>query len=268
MRKVSIIGCGAIGTELALALEKEFRGQAELVCLCDIKEDKAASLAARLSSEVAVVNLEGATKEGDLVIECASGEVVPEVIRNCLKYSKDAMIISIGGLIGQEELLGEVEASSIKLYLPSGALFGVDLVKAAGESKITSVELITRKPPAGLEGAPYLKENNIDIANIDAETEIFSGTAREAIAGFPKNVNVSSLLSLAGLGVDNTRVRIISSPRYTSNSHQLILEGDFGVFEARTDNLPSPKNPRTSYLAILSCLATLRSIFSNIKIGT
>ncbi len=132
----------------------------------------------------------------------------------------------------------------------------------------TSVKLTTFKPPKGLAGAEYIVQNNIDLEKIKRKTSIFKGTVVEAVAGFPKNINVAAVLSLAGIGIKKTQVEIVIVPTATRNSHQIEVEGDFGKITTRTDNQPSPTNPKTSYLASLSAIATISGIIKNVKIGT
>ncbi|MBA7660637.1 L-aspartate dehydrogenase [subsurface metagenome] len=176
--------------------------------------------------------------------------------------------MSVGGLLGNEDLLDLAKKKDCKIYLPSGALAGLDGVKSASVGRIDSITLTTRKPPEGLKGAPYIIRNKIDLDAIIKETVIFEGSANEAVEGFPKNINVSAALSLAGIGAEKTRVRIIADPNLKRNIHEVEVKGEFGRLVSRTENLPSPKNPKTSYLACLSAIATLKGIVSSIKIGT
>ncbi len=148
------------------------------------------------------------------------------------------------------------------------ALCGIDALKAASVGKIGSVTLTTRKPPKGLEGAPYLKLKKIDLKAITKETTIFEGSARDAVKGFPANVNVSAVLSLAGIGAKKTMVRIVTSPAYKKNIHEVEIIGDAGRITARTENIPSKANPKTSALAIYSAIATLEEIAKSVRIGT
>ncbi|MBI4708486.1 MAG: DUF108 domain-containing protein, partial [Candidatus Omnitrophica bacterium] len=154
-----------------------------------------------------------------------------------------------------------------QIYLPSGAICGLDGVKSASLGRIDKVTLTTRKPPRSLEGAPYLVSKGINLSQIKQETLLFEGTAEEAIRGFPQNVNVCATLSIAGIGPEKTRVKIITSPFYTSNIHEVEAEGAFGRLTVRTENVPSPQNPKTSYLAALSAIATLKQILEPVKIG-
>ena len=152
--------------------------------------------------------------------------------------------------------------------MPSGAICGLDGVKSAMMGRVDRVTLITRKPPHGFQGAPYILEHNIDLNSIHEETILFQGSAKEAIRGFPQNVNVAIALSFAGIGPEKTRVRIVCSPQYKANSHEIEVEGEFGKLIAKTENVPAPQNPKTSYLAVLSTIATLKGILDYPKIGT
>ncbi len=269
MITIGIVGCGTIGSALARAVERLFSGRARVVCLFDAEKEKAAKLAGGFSLPPAVVSSLGELVEkSDLVIEAASAEAAPEVVSLCLVHEKPVMVMSVGGLLAFPELFSRAEEKKVPIYLPSGALAGLDGVKAAAVGKITQVVLTTRKPPQSLKGAPYLIEKKIDLDKIEKETILFEGTAQEAVRGFPKNINVSAALSLAGVGPEKTMVRIVTAPDCRTNSHEIRVEGEFGILLCRTDNLPAPENPKTSYLAILSAIATLKGILSPVKIGT
>jgi aspartate dehydrogenase len=126
--------------------------------------------------------------------------------------------------------------------------------------RVDSVTLTTRKPPKGLVGAPYVVEQGIDLDSLREETVVFEGSAREACQGFPANVNVSAALSLAGIGPDRTRVRILAVPGGTVNQHRIEVRGEFGRLAVEIENVPSPANPRTGLLAIFSSIASLAEI--------
>ena len=267
--KIGIVGCGTIGSQLAQAIEQRFSTQAELFALCDIDSDKARKIKAVSSLNPQIVSLDELIRACDLVIEAASAQISAEVAEKALGQGKDVMLMSVGGILARaEELFSLARTKACHIFLPSGAIGGLDAVKAASMANIKCATLITRKPPKGLIGAPYLAEKKIDLSGIKGETIIFEGSATEAIKGFPKNVNVSAALSLAGVGAKETKVKIISSPDYKANIHEIQVEGDFGKLLVRTENLPSPANPKTSFLAALSAIATLKNILDVVKIGT
>lgn len=265
--KIGIIGCGAMGSEISKHCQKD-GGALELTAICDIDGAKASRLNDALAKKVAIVGLDDLIAGVDLVVEAASGAVAATVVEKCVKAKKDCLIMSVGGLLGREELLASAEKSGVKAYIPSGAICGIDGLKAALTGTVESVTLTTRKPPKGLEGAPYLKEKKIDLSSIKGETVIFEGSALEAVKAFPQNVNVSAVLSLAGIGSAKTRVRIVTAPEYTKNIHEVEIAGEFGRITTRTENLPSAANPKTSALAIFAAIATLDGIARNVRIGT
>jgi aspartate dehydrogenase len=181
------------------------------------------------------------------------------------------MIMSVGALLGNnlfERLKTVAKKNDRKVYLPSGAVAGIDAIKAAALVGLDEVLLTTKKPPAGLKGAPYIEERGIDLENINEATLIYEGPAEEAVMFFPANVNVAAVLSLAGVGEKKTRVKIIADPAIHTNQHEIKVKGAFGQMTCLTKNLPCPDNPKTSYLAALSAIKTLEKISAEVLIGT
>ncbi|UZE92749.1 MAG: aspartate dehydrogenase [Methanosarcinales archaeon] len=271
MIKVGIVGCGAIGEEICKAFDQGIVN-ATLTALSDrdlvSAQEMADSLKHVKPKAMAIPELIDAV---DLVVECASQSAVREVAILALGKGKDVMIMSIGALT-DEALLHQIKdlahKNGCKVYLPSGAIVGLDGLKSASTAKIDSVTLTTRKPPTSLEGAPYIVQHKIDLDALKKATIMFEGSAEEAAKGFPANVNVAATLSLAGIGAKQTKVRIIADPALKRNVHEIHVGGDFGRFETRVENVPSPSNPKTSYLAALSAIATLKKITEPIQIGT
>jgi len=266
--KIGIIGCGTIGAEIAKACATSLKRSFTLIGVTDIDSAKALTLRRELGIKTAALPSDELIDKVDLIVEAASAKVSPEILKKAIAWKKDALIMSIGGLVGHEHLLDKARQKGIRVYLPSGALCGLDGVKASSVGNIASVSLTTRKPPKGLMGAPYIQEKGIDLGAIDRETVIFDGTAAEAVKAFPQNVNVCAVLSLAGIGAAKTRVRVVTSPAYTKNIHEVEIAGDAGTIMTRTENLPSKTNPKTSALAFFSAIATLRGIADTVKIGT
>jgi len=266
--RVGIIGCGTIGSEIARSCQAELRDRIILIGICDLNKERVSALEKKLKKRTPVLSLAGLIKKADLVIEAASAKISADILKRAISGKKDVLIMSIGGILGNESLLNEAQKAGIKVYLPSGALCGIDGLKSASTGKIDSVTLTTRKPTKGLEGAPYIVKNNINLSSIKEETIIFNGTASEAVNGFPKNVNVAAILSLAGLGAFKTRVRIVTSPDYTKNIHEVEIKGESGVITTRTENVPSKVNPKTSQLAVFSAIATLKGAMNTVRMGT
>ena len=266
--KVGIIGCGTIGGAIAAACQKDLAHIINLGAICDVDTNKASGLAKSLKGKIPVLAMGELIKKSSFVVEAASAAISAKVLSDCIAGKKDCLVMSVGGLIGKEKLLSRAAAAGIRVYVPSGAIAGIDGLKSAMSGGVTSVTLTTRKPPKGLVGAPYLKENGIDLSGIKSETVVFEGSVVEAVKGFPQNVNVSAVLSLAGIGAKKTRVRIVTSPEYTGNVHEIEIIGASGRINTRTENVPSATNPKTSALAIFSAIATLRSAAASVRIGT
>ena len=268
MLKVGVIGCGTIGGEICKAIDRGIVG-AELVGISDIDLSRADDLARSLKKGVRVMDQAAVIKESELVVEATSKTVAPSIIREVLGCSKDVLVMSVGGLLeGTDELLELAKSKGKRIYVPSGAIAGLDAVKGAIVGSVSKVTLTTRKPPAGLKGAPYIVEHEIDLENLQEPTVIFSGPAAQAVRGFPANVNVAAALSLAGIGSEKTTVCIIADPGCDRNTHEIEVEGEFGKLVARTENVPAPFNPKTSQLAALSAIGLLRKITSSLVVGT
>ena len=264
---IGLIGCGTIGTRIAQAID---RGEvsAVLQSVNDIERERASGLKRGLKHQnPAVTDLEGIVSMVDLVVEAASRGAVSRVVRMASKYKRDCMIMSVGGLLGAEPAIEEAKRAGIRIYCPSGALAGLDAVAAAAVGRIDTVRLTTIKPPRALKGAPYVTKSGIDLDALTGEQVIFEGSALDAVPAFPKNINVAAALSLAGIGAQKTMVRIVADPKATRNTHSIEVEGEFGRLVTRTENLPAPFNPRTSYLAALSAVACLKRITASLRIG-
>lgn len=267
--RIGIIGCGTIGSEIARAVDRDFQSEAILIAISDLDASKTETLRKKLLSKPLIVDIDNLIEKSDFVIEAASAGISNEIAKKSLTLKKDVMIMSVGGIIKNYTVLFDLARNlGCKIYLPSGALCGLDGIKASALGKIYKVELTTRKPPVSLAGAPFIQKNKIDLDKITSETTIFEGSALEAMEGFPANINVSCVLSIAGIGPQKTTVKIITSPEYKRNTHEIVLEGEAGRIITRTENVPSPSNPKTSYLAVLSAIATLKQILGPAKVGT
>jgi aspartate dehydrogenase len=256
--KVGLVGCGNIAADLCIALQKGTI-PAEIAALTDIDDSRARLMLRTFQLNAEICGVEANAARVDFVVECAVADAVEGVLRATMKHHRDCLVMSVGGLMAHPDLLEEARKKNIQVRVPSGAVCGLDGIRAAMEAGLHSVTLTTRKPPKGLAGAPYLVEKNISLDNLDEPLVIFEGPAMEAIRAFPQNVNVAAALSLMGIGPVETRVRIIADPRTTANTHEIVAEGAFGRLQTMTENLPSPRNAKSSYLASLSACAELRS---------
>ncbi|HOW42662.1 MAG TPA: DUF108 domain-containing protein [Candidatus Omnitrophota bacterium] len=271
MVRIGIVGCGAIGSSLAEIIRKELRGKAEVAAVFDVDTPKALKLAAALgkSKNAVAADLSRLISRSDLVIEAASAAAAWTICKQVLSRGRDAMIMSVGGIVAHARELSALAArKKARVYVPSGAISGIDGLKASARAGLRRVTLTTRKPPQGFKSVAYVQAKKIDLEHITKDTVLFSGTARQAMSYFPQNINVAGVLSLAGLGDARTRVRIIASPGLTRNIHEIEIVSAAGTVFTRTENVVHPHNPKTSFLAVLAAAAMLRQIVSPVRIGT
>lgn len=270
MLKIGVIGCGAIGVQICRAIDSGSIN-AKLAAIYDRSAQHCEKLQGSLENKPVISSPIKLIKKADIIVECASQEAVREHGRLVLESGKDLMVMSVGALMDDKLLFSLVRAArknDCKIYVPSGAIAGIDGLRSARIATIDRVEISTTKNPKGLEGAPFMIENNIDPFSFHKKTMIFEGSATEAVRAFPANVNVAASLSLAGIGSEGTRVKVFVDPEASRNIHEITVEGDFGKFTCHIENVPSPGNPRTSLLAALSAIATLKKITEPLQIGT
>ncbi len=267
--RLGLVGCGAMGGVIARHVLKRWARQAEWTGFYDASSGAAQALAKACGKKIPFMELKTMLRRADCIIEAASPQIVPELLRACMHARTDALIMSTAGLLEHARLLEAARKAGIRVVLPSGAIAGVDAIKAAALGGIQSASLTTVKPPKGLAGAPYLIEHRVDVNALTQRTVVFEGSAREAAKGFPTNVNVAATLALAsGCGADKTRVTVVADPAATRNTHELHVVGTSGSIRCEVQNVPSPGNPKTSALAVLSACAALDELFMGVRIGT
>ncbi len=269
MIQIGILGCGTIGSALAKAVLKKFSDKARLSCVSDRHPEQISKLLKLLKrKDIHVVSISELIRQSDLIIEAASVKASQEVVPMVLKAGKEILVLSVGGILKIKNLSGLLERSKGRVYIPSGAIAGIDGVLAAKTGSIKSVQITTRKPLKSLRQAPFFVEQGFQATKVKKPTLIFEGNALSAIENFPENVNVAATLSLAGIGPQKTKVRIFTSPTYRYNIHEIEIKSSYGQALTQVINLPSKENPKTSALAIGSAVAMLDKILSHIKIGT
>jgi aspartate dehydrogenase len=277
-KNISIIGCGAIGSELALSVDRMMIENVTISSLLDIKLENAEILKSKLSNNNPIVFNDFSEyiksdnfKNVELVIEAASQNALTSYLNSIIVLKKDLLVMSVGAFANPDffsQVIKNVEENDINLYLPSGAIAGIDAIKSV-KSSISYVTLTTTKNPNSLKDSPFFKKTNLSLDSLKKRTLIFEGSAIEAVQNFPANVNVAALLGLAGIGVEKTKVNVIADPSIRINKHEIKVIGKFGELIVRVKNVPSPNNPKTSYLAILSVIESLRSITTKgVKYGT
>lgn len=262
--RITIIGCGSIGSKLAKAADQ--MQEVKRIYLIDIRKEVAEGVAAGMDKAVVIDSVEDELYHCDLVIEAATQDAAKQFLPMVVARGVDMMIMSVGSLVDDDfrkMVFDRAKVSGAKIYIPTGALCGTDGLRCASVDEIESVELITTKGPKSLGDVKYLMDKGIDVDKIKDRTVIYTGPAREAVRIFPKNVNVAATVSLLGIGFDDTRVTVVLDPQIKSNSHDLKVKGKFGEMECHTYNVPEPDNPKTSHLASLSAISALKRIVRN-----
>jgi aspartate dehydrogenase len=264
--RVAVVGLGAIGIRVVEALDRGIDG----LMLAAVSVQNPEKHRGRLTSLMrtpAVLPIEALVDVADIVIECAPARLLRSIVAPFVTSRKTAIVLSAGALLENEDLIDLARQNGGQIVVPTGALIGLDAVTAAAVGTIHSVRMVTRKPVAGLAGAPYIVENNIDIERITEPLKIFDGTAREAAKGFPANLNVAVALSLAGIGPDRTMLEIWADPALTRNVHRVDVVSDSASFSMSIENIPS-ENPKTGLITALSVIAYLRKQYAPLRVGT
>jgi aspartate dehydrogenase len=266
MTRVAVGGLGAIGRVLARKLADGIPGLT-LACAAARDHAKAQAWLAAERITCALVEPEAFPTHADLAIECAPASALERICTPMLEAGKQVMVLSAGALIPRPQLVELAKARGGQIIVPTGALLGLDAVTAAAEGRIHSVRMITRKPPRGLAGAPYLEANGISVEGLNGPKRVFAGTARDGAAGFPANVNVAAALSLAGIGPDRTMMEIWADPSIDRNCHTIEVDSDSARFTLSIENIPS-ENPKTGRITALSVVAALRKLGAPLRVGT
>jgi aspartate dehydrogenase len=252
---LGIIGCGAIGSDVVKAASalKEIKK----IYLYDKNKDAAQKLCNKIK-KAEILAVDEFLKDVDVVFEGASQKAVYEYAEQILDAGKDLILMSVGSLIDAEfrrRLEKLAHEKRCKIYIPSGAICGIDGILSAAISQLDEVTLVTTKPPEAFG------------KSVKKRTVLFDGVASEAVQQFPSNINVAASLSLAGRGFDKTKVEIVADPVVSRISHKILAHGTFGRLRVELENMPNPNNPGSSYMASLSAIATLRRIIDPIQIG-
>jgi aspartate dehydrogenase len=266
MTRVAIAGLGAIGRELVSRLGMGVPG-IELTAVASGNREKAEETLHGLGVQVPLKPIDELESLADLVVECAPARLLPTIAEPFLLAGKEVVVLSAGALLEYPHLIELAEAKGGRITVPTGALLGLDAVSAAAEGEIKSLRLSSRKPPAGLLGAPGIEASGIDLKGLTEPVLVFAGTAREAARGFPANLNVAVALSLAGPGPDRTEVEVWADPNLTKNTHTIFLKSDVADLTMTIENVPS-ENPRTGRITALSVISLLRKRNATLRVGS
>jgi aspartate dehydrogenase len=269
--RVAVLGGGTIAR---LVLEQSRAGQLPRVEFVALSGRSVASRGAALASEFKLSYVVGGAQlleqNPDVVLEAASHEAVREHLVRFLEHGISVIVLSAGALT-DDRLRHDAEAAAEKsgalLYVPSGGIGGLDALKSACRAGVDEVSIQVAKPPAAWKGIPYVEALGVDLGGLIGPHTLFEGAARDGVPHFPQNVNIAAVLSLAGVGLDRTRLKVVADPSLTFNTHTIRVSGRTGRFTVVLENVPTPDNPKTSWLACCSALSALRSIAANVRYG-
>jgi aspartate dehydrogenase len=270
--RIGIIGGGVIAR---LILEHLRRGELGDFAVCGILGRNGASRAEALASEYRVpfvLSLDGLrTLKPDAVVEAASHDAVHQFAAPLLANGISVIVLS-GGALCDDALRTELEGLAARnralLYVPSGGIGGLDALKAVCAAGADAVEIAVTKPPAAWKGIPYVERLGVDLDRLAGATTLFDGSAREGVPRFPANVNIAAVLSMAGIGFDRTRLKVVADPALKFNTHYINVRGKTGTISIKFESVPSPDNPKTAMLACYSALAALKAFASPVRYGT
>lgn len=266
--KLAIAGLGAIGLAVARKVDAGDIPGLTLAAVSARDVAKAKANLAHFRRQPAIVPLAELAEHADVVLECVPAARFKEIAEPTLARGRIFMPLSVGQLLDNMHLVDRARETGGRIIVPTGALLGLDAVRAVAEGNVESVRIVTRKPPKGLAGAPLLVARGISVDGLSEPLLVFSGTAREAIKGFPANVNVAVALSLAGIGPDRTTIEIWADPAVTRNTHTIHVVSDSSDLTMTIANIPTIENPATGKVTALSAIAALRRLTAPLVVGT
>lgn len=270
--RIGLIGGGVIARLFLEHIRRGEMGDAEVVAIAGRGEG---SRAGPLAREFGVPLVSGSRAlidaKPDVVVEAASHAAVREHGERLLESGISFIVLSAGAL-GDDALRQRLETAAARhgamLYVPSGGIGGLDALKAACAAGVDDVSIAVTKPPAAWKDIPYVERLGIDLDALAAAVTLFEGTAREGVPHFPANVNIAAVLSLAGIGLDRTRLKVVADPGLRFNTHFIRIRGATGTIDLRFESVPSPDNPKTAMLACYSALAAFKQFNSAVRYGT
>ena len=270
--KLGLLGGGTIAR---LVLEHLERGEIPGIDVVALAGRNDRSRGAALAREYAVPYVVGAAALGaarpEVVLEAASREAVREYLEVLLELRITVVVLSAGAL-ADDSLRGRAERAAARsgalLYVPSGGIGGLDALKGACAAGVDEVAIQVAKPPAAWKGIPFVEALGVDLDGLRGATTLYEGPARDGIPHFPQNVNIAAVLSLAGIGLDRTRLKVVADPALSHNTHTIRVRGASGTIGVVLENVPAPGNPKTALLASYSALAALRELASRHRYGT
>lgn len=264
--RVAIAGLGAVGRVVAERIARDLPEYTISAVSARRTGPAQAFLDAR-GIDARVMDIGGLAEQADIILECAPATLYRQIAEPVVAAGKILVTLSVGALLDSWDLVEQARATGGRILVPSGAILGLDAVQGVAQGTVHSVQMVTRKPLEGLRGAPYLAGSGFDLDDVLEPVCIFRGSAREAISGFPANLNVAIALSLAGVGPDRTQMEVWADPHVDRNIHRVVIDSDSAHLDLTVQNIPSD-NPATGRLTPLSVVALLKKLSSPLQIGT
>ena len=265
-KSVGLAGLGSLGQEIVCGLQAGIPGL-KLAAVANLNPSRAQAILSRWSEPPKRVSLAELAK-ADIVIEALPAEFFDDVAIPAIESGKIFMPCSVGALLTRLSLIEKAKETGSRIVVPTGAIAGLDAVRAIARGPVESVTLESRKPPQGFAVNPYLESRGINVHVITEPQLIFEGSAAEATRHFPANANVAAALALAGIGPERTRVQIWADPTVQQNVHSIRVEAGSARLTVCVENVPNETNPRTSKLAALSVLACLSGLVGPLRVGS
>ncbi len=270
--RVGIIGGGTIARLFLEHIRRGDLGRARVVAIAGRSGRSRGRELAKAFRVPFVSDLKSLlAKRPDVVVEAASHEAVREYGEPLLRKGVALIVLSCGALCDdalRRKLERAAARSGALLSVPSGGIGGLDALKAACIAGVDEVTIAVTKPPAAWKGIAYVEKLGVDLDGLRAPRVLFDGTAREGVPHFPANVNIAAVLSMAGIGFDKTRLKVIADPALKHNTHYIDIKGRTGNISIKLENVPAPDNPKTAWLACYSALAALKAAKSPVRYGT
>ncbi|WP_116365287.1 aspartate dehydrogenase [Parahaliea mediterranea] len=266
-RRVGIAGFGTIGRKVGQALLAGMPGLS-LAAISSGNRDRAAAALQAMGASLPVVDAAELPSHCDIIVECAPTDAFLAVAEPALQAGCTVITVSGAAILQHPHIVELAREHRGQIILATGALLGLDAVRAAAEGEIHSVTMVTRKPPKSLKKARYIVEQGIELEGISAPLRVFAGSAREGAEKFPANVNVAAALGLAGVGAERTQLEIWADPGLSRNTHFITVDADSARLELKIENVPTEENPGTGRITALSVITALRSLGAALRVGS
>jgi len=264
--KVALGGLGAVGLPTAKWLDKGVAGL-ELVAISAGNKDRARNRVSMFNVPPPVLDLRDLANLADVIVECSPPECFAEIAESALSKGRILIPLSVTSLLPRPDLIDLARDNGGRIIVPSGAMVGLDAVRAASYGVIHSVVMKTNKPPKSLRTAKFVVDQAIDLDGLTEAKCLFKGSVAEAAPLFPANVNITVALAFAGIGPDRTEYQIWADPAVDRNCHTLIVDADSVHFEISIAGVPTQETPGTGMLTALSVMSTLEGLVSPFRVG-